>query len=143
MCGGQAIDLVSVGSALTRKELEQMDSLKTGALLKASVLLGALSGKMPSEQEKQALETYADAIGLAFQVVDDILDVTADTAELGKTAGKDARDDKPTYVSLLGLQASQELAESLRQQAHASLAQFGDRAQRLHEIADLIVDRKK
>ncbi len=143
MCGGQAIDLVSVGSSLTRKELEQMDSLKTGALLKASVLLGALSGRQPSEQEQAALETYADAIGLAFQVVDDILDVTSDTAELGKTAGKDARDDKPTYVSLLGLKASQELAENLCKQAHTSLEQFGDKAQRLHEIADLIVDRKK
>lgn len=143
MCGGQAIDLVSVGTPLTRKELEQMDSLKTGALLKASVLLGALSGRLPSEQEQQSLETYANAIGLAFQVVDDILDVTADTEELGKTAGKDARDDKPTYVSLLGLQASQELAENLCKQAHASLEQFGDRAKRLHEIADLIVDRKK
>ncbi|MDF3036409.1 MAG: polyprenyl synthetase family protein [Paucimonas sp.] len=142
MCGGQAIDLESVGEKLKLAELEQMHRMKTGALLRASVLLGALSGKELSEAESKALDAYAKAIGLAFQVVDDILDATADSATLGKTAGKDAADDKPTYVSILGLDASRELAEKLRHEAHDALAMFGDKAQRLCEIADLIVQRK-
>lgn len=143
MCGGQAIDLASIGKPLSYDELEQMDRLKTGAILKASVLLGAMSGNLPSDRVLEALKAYASAIGLAYQVVDDILDVTEDTAGLGKTAGKDARDDKPTYVSLLGLQESRKLAETLRQQAHDALAGFGTEAQWLHGIADLVVYRKK
>ncbi len=143
MCGGQAIDLASTGTSLSYDALEQMDQMKTGALLRASILLGALSGKKPSEEALDALETYARAVGLAFQMVDDILDVTGDTAGLGKTAGKDARDDKPTYVSLLGLQESRKLAEKLCRQAHGSLELFGSKAQRLHDIADLVVYRKK
>jgi farnesyl diphosphate synthase len=142
MCGGQAIDLASVGMALSQTELEQMHRLKTGALLRAAILLGACAGKLLSVAETEALQAYADAIGLAFQVVDDILDATADSATLGKTAGKDAADNKPTYVSILGLTQSQALAEKLRGDAQQALLVFGDRARRLHEIADLIVQRK-
>jgi len=142
MCGGQAIDLASVGVMLSLDDLEQMHRLKTGALLRASVLLGALVGKHLSDAETQALDTYAAAIGLAFQVVDDVLDATADSATLGKTAGKDAADNKPTYVSILGLEQSRALAEKLRVDAHRALEQFGDKAQRLRELADLIVQRK-
>ncbi|AMO98613.1 polyprenyl synthetase family protein [Collimonas arenae] len=142
MCGGQAIDLASVGLNLSLAELEQMHKLKTGALLRASVLLGAWSGKVLSQEEVAALEAYGAAIGLAFQVVDDILDATADSATLGKTAGKDAADNKPTYVSILGLPESQALAEKLRNDAHEALAIFGDKARRLRELADLIVQRK-
>jgi farnesyl diphosphate synthase len=142
MCGGQAIDLASVGIALSQPELEQMHRLKTGALLRAAVMLGAWCGKALTDDETVALDRYAAAIGLAFQVVDDILDATADSAALGKTAGKDAADNKPTYVSILGLQASQALAEKLRGDAHRAVEQFGNQAQRLRELADLIVQRK-
>ena len=142
MCGGQAIDLDSVGISLTLEQLEQMHQLKTGALLRASVLLGAMAGKDLDAAETQALNDYARAIGLAFQVGDDVLDATADSATLGKTAGKDAADNKPTYVSILGLEPSRALAEKLRLDAHAALAPFGDKALRLRELADLIVQRK-
>ncbi|NGZ86077.1 polyprenyl synthetase family protein [Duganella aceris] len=142
MCGGQAIDLDSVGISLTLEQLEQMHQLKTGALLRASVVLGALAGKQLEQDELDALNVYARAIGLAFQVVDDVLDATADSATLGKTAGKDAADNKPTYVSILGLEPSRALAEKLRLDAHAALAPFGDKALRLRELADLIVQRK-
>ncbi|HYD80629.1 MAG TPA: farnesyl diphosphate synthase [Paucimonas sp.] len=141
MCGGQAIDLASVGLNLSLAELEQMHRLKTGALLRASVLLGALCGKSLDEAETAALNEYASAIGLAFQVVDDVLDATADSATLGKTAGKDAADNKPTYVSILGLDASRALAERLRGDAHRAVAPFGEKAQRLAQLADLIVQR--
>ena len=142
MCGGQAIDLDSVGLSLTLEQLERMHQLKTGALLRASVVLGALAGKELDEAELAALNAYARAIGLAFQVVDDVLDATADSATLGKTAGKDAADNKPTYVSILGLEPSRVLAEQLRLDAHAALAPFGEQAMRLRELADLIVQRK-
>jgi farnesyl diphosphate synthase len=142
MCGGQAIDLASVGLSLSLDELERMHRLKTGAMLRASVLLGALSGKMLEARENAALDAYSSAIGLAFQVVDDVLDATADSATLGKTAGKDAADNKPTYVSILGLEQSRTLAEKLRNDAHAALIPFGDKARRLRELADLIVQRK-
>jgi len=142
MCGGQAIDLASVGRALALGELERMHQLKTGALLRGSVLLGALGGKLLAESETAALDAYSAAIGLAFQVVDDVLDATADSATLGKTAGKDAADNKPTYVSILGLDQSRELAEKLRQDAHKALLPFGEKARRLREIANLIVQRK-
>jgi farnesyl diphosphate synthase len=142
MCGGQAIDLASVGVTLTLAELERMHRLKTGALLRASVLLGAYCGRMPDAREVAALDAYAAAIGLAFQVVDDVLDATEDTQTLGKTAGKDAVDNKPTYVSILGLEQSRSLAGKLREEAHRALLPFGDRAQRLRELADLIVLRK-
>jgi farnesyl diphosphate synthase len=142
MCGGQAIDLDSVGVALTLEQLEQMHQLKTGALLRASVLLGALAGRDLDPGETGALAAYSTAIGLAFQVVDDVLDATADSATLGKTAGKDAADNKPTYVSILGLEPSRALAEQLRRRAHDALAPFGEQALRLRELADLIVQRK-
>jgi farnesyl diphosphate synthase len=142
MCGGQAVDLDAVGVALALPELEQMHRLKTGALLRVSVLLGAYAGKALQADEQAALDFYADAIGLAFQVVDDILDATADSATLGKTAGKDAAHNKPTYVSILGLQPSLALAEKLRQDAHHALQPFGEAAIRLRELADLIVQRK-
>jgi farnesyl diphosphate synthase len=142
MCGGQAIDLDSVGLSLTLAELERMHQLKTGAMLRVSVLLGALAGRDIDAGEQDALAAYSRAIGLAFQVVDDVLDATADSATLGKTAGKDAAANKPTYVSILGLEPSKALAEQLRQQAHAALAPFGEQALRLRELADLIVQRK-
>lgn len=142
MCGGQAIDLASVGIALSLPALEQMHRLKTGALLRAAVMLGAWCGKSLSDDECAALDKYAGAIGLAFQVVDDMLDATADSAALGKTAGKDAADNKPTYVTILGLDASQALARKLRDDAFRAIEQFGHQAQRLRELADLIVQRK-
>jgi len=106
------------------------------------VLLGALAGKSLTQAETAALDAYARATGLAFQVVDDVLDATADSATLGKTAGKDAADNKPTYVSILGLEESKALAETLRNDAHRALMPFGEKARRLREIADLIVQRK-
>jgi farnesyl diphosphate synthase len=142
MCGGQAIDLDSVGVNLALPQLERMHQLKTGALLRAAVVLGALAGRDVAPDELAALDRYANAIGLAFQVVDDVLDATADSATLGKTAGKDAAANKPTYVSILGLEASTLLAEKLRREAHEALAPFGENAQRLRELADLIVQRK-
>lgn len=142
MCGGQAIDLDSVGLALTLEELERMHQLKTGAMLRVSVLLGALAGRELDARELDALKEYSRAIGLAFQVVDDVLDATEDSATLGKTAGKDAAANKPTYVTILGLEPSKALAEQLRRQAHEALAPFGEQAQRLRELADLIVQRK-
>ncbi|CAG9186506.1 polyprenyl synthetase family protein [Cupriavidus pinatubonensis] len=140
MAGGQAIDLQNVGKAMSRDALEAMHRMKTGALLRASVRMGALCGEIDA-QGLTALDRYAAAVGLAFQVVDDILDVTADTATLGKTAGKDAAHDKPTYVSLMGLEAARALAAELRESAHAALAGFGARAGRLADLADLIVLR--
>jgi len=142
MCGGQAIDLDSVGASLDLAALEHMHRLKTGALLHASVMLGAWCGKALQEADMKALAAYADAVGLAFQVVDDVLDATADSVTLGKTAGKDAADNKPTYVSILGLQPSLELAERLRLDAHAAVASFGAAADPLRRLADMIVQRK-
>lgn len=142
MCGGQAIDLAGVGRTMTLPDLERMHRLKTGALLRASVLLGAMASGTLTESDRAALTRYADAVGLAFQVVDDILDATTDSATLGKTAGKDAADNKPTYVSILGLQESMTLAEQLRAAAHEALQPFEARAQRLRDLADLIVQRK-
>jgi farnesyl diphosphate synthase len=141
MAGGQAIDLASVGLTLTRTQLETMHRMKTGALLRASVRMGALAGTAPDADVLRALDAYAAAVGLAFQVVDDILDVTTDSATLGKTAGKDAKDGKPTYVSIIGLDASRALAAQLRRDAHDALAPFGERARRLAELADLVVNR--
>ena len=120
MAGGQAIDLASVGQPLTEAQLRHMHRLKTGALLQASVMLGAACGTV-SAQGQQALLDYAQALGLAFQVVDDVLDVVADAATLGKTPGKDAANDKPTYVALLGLEGAQALAQQLLEQACTAL----------------------
>ncbi len=138
MAGGQAIDLASVGKPLTQAELEAMHNLKTGALIQAAVLLGAISG---NHTQIAAISTYAANIGLAFQVVDDILDVEADTATLGKTAGKDANSNKPTYVTILGLVPAKQHAQKLYEAAIAAIAPFGDSAQRLRELATFIMQR--
>ena len=141
MAGGQAIDLASVGKLLAIDELHTMHRLKTGALLQASVMMGAACGTV-SPAAELALQEYGAAIGLAFQVVDDVLDVTADTATLGKTAGKDAEQDKPTFVSLLGLAASKAYAETLLQQALAALARTELRNTRaLQALAHMVVNR--
>jgi farnesyl diphosphate synthase len=141
MAGGQAIDLGAVGKSLTVEELEFMHIHKTGALIRAAVLLGAQAG---DANDKALIELghFANRAGLLFQVVDDILDAEANTATLGKTAGKDAAQNKPTYVSLLGLAEAKRKAAELRGEAKAALSSFGDRARRLHELTDYIVERK-
>ena len=145
MAGGQAIDLASVGLPLTSAQLHDMHRLKTGALLQASVMMGARCGA-PSLAVQAALRDYGAAVGLAFQVVDDILDVTADSATLGKTAGKDAAQQKPTFVSLMGLDASRNYAQQLLTRAHASLGEV--EATGLHNtaalraLADMLVNRE-
>lgn len=141
MAGGQAIDLAAVGRKLGREELEFMHIHKTGALIRAAVLLGARTGSMPDEAALARLDRYAKIVGLLFQVVDDILDAEADTATLGKTAGKDADHDKPTYVSLLGLTEARRLAEEMLAEARAALADFGPRALRLEQLADYVAHR--
>ena len=142
MAGGQQIDLEATGKPLTLPELEFMHIHKTGALIRAAVLLGFSCGETSGEAEKQKLDKYAKAIGLAFQVVDDVLDTDASTATLGKTAGKDSKQGKPTYVSLIGLPGARELAQELRAEAHAALEGLGGRGRRLGELADFIVLRK-
>jgi len=142
MAGGQAIDLASVGQALTLPELEHMHIHKTGALIRASVALGARCANALAPEQLAHLDHYANCVGLAFQVVDDVLDQESSTATLGKTAGKDAANNKPTYVSLLGLARAKALAEELRKEAQAALAETGGGARRLAELADFIVLRK-
>lgn len=142
MAGGQAIDLASVGKQLTLPELEQMHIHKTGALIRAAILLGAHCGNGLNDVQLDKLDRFGKLIGLAFQVVDDVLDCEADTATLGKTAGKDADNDKPTYVSLLGLQEAKAMAQRLHSEALAALSEFGESAKRLRELADFIVLRK-
>jgi farnesyl diphosphate synthase len=142
MAGGQAFDLDSVGKALTLPELEFMHIHKTGALIRAAVLLGARCGAALQANELASLDHFAKCIGLAFQVVDDVLDAEADTATLGKTAGKDADHDKPTYVTLLGVSAAKNMAAELHQNALQALSGMGDKATRLRELADFIVWRK-
>jgi farnesyl diphosphate synthase len=142
MAGGQAIDLASVGKALSSEQLHDMHRLKTGALLQASVMMGAACGTV-SPAAQHALRDYGAAVGLAFQVVDDILDVTADSATLGKTAGKDAAQDKPTFVSLMGLSASRNYAQELLSQAHHSLKASALRQTgALSALADMLVNRR-
>jgi geranylgeranyl pyrophosphate synthase len=143
MAGGQAIDIESVGQTLTPERLEDMHRRKTGELIHASVMLGALAAKSSDDTIMTALDQYGEAIGLAFQVVDDILDVTADTATLGKPQGSDLAQNKPTYPSILGLDAARSRAEELYQSALASLAPLGDNGQTLGEIADFIVHRNQ
>ncbi len=145
MAGGQAIDLANVGKALNLSQLKHMHQLKTGALLQASVMMGAACAPFTQTvtmQTQLALQQYGEALGVAFQVVDDILDVTADTATLGKTAGKDAKDNKPTFVSLMGLEKSSQYATQLLEQAlcaldHSGLAQ----TQALRSLAHMVVNR--
>jgi len=143
MAGGQAIDLASVGIRLDEAQLREMHRLKTGALLQVSVAMGAACGAADS-QAAQALVRYGSAIGLAFQVVDDVLDVTADSATLGKTAGKDAAHDKPTYVSLMGLAQSRTYAQKLYAQALEALeaSRLPD-TRALKALADMVVNRDK
>jgi farnesyl diphosphate synthase len=141
MAGGQAIDLQAVGHSLSREALEDMHRRKTGAMLIASVRLGAACGAPLPVGPAAALERFAAAVGLAFQVVDDILDVTADSATLGKTAGKDSEQNKPTYVSVMGMMATRALAGSLQSEADTALAVLGPPARRLREISNLIVQR--
>ncbi len=140
MAGGQAIDLLHVGKAMALPALEGMHRMKTGALIRAAILLGAQCGRAAQGTEA-ALATFSRSIGLAFQVVDDILDVEGSAAALGKTAGKDAAQNKPTYVSLLGLAEARRHAAALHEEALAALAPFGARGRRLCEIADWIVQR--
>jgi len=142
MAGGQAIDLDAVGKQLSVPELEFMHIHKTGALIRAAALLGARCGGGLDAGELAQVDTYAKCVGLAFQVVDDVLDADSSTATLGKTAGKDAQDGKPTYVSALGMARAREFAQELRRQALAAVAGFGTRALRLRELADFIVLRK-
>jgi len=138
MAGGQAIDLLHVGKAMSMADLEDMHLRKTGALIRAAIRMGAACG---SPVDEDALDRYARATGLAFQVVDDVLDVEGSSATLGKTAGKDAAQNKPTYVTLLGLAEAKRHAESLREEARDALGVFGPRARRLLEITDWIVQR--
>ncbi len=141
MAGGQAIDLASVGRALTEDQLRRMHRLKTGALLEGSVAMGAACAEVPAAV-RAALDRYGAALGLAFQVVDDILDVTADSATLGKTAGKDAANDKPTYVSLMGLEPARRLARELMDEALSALAASGlPDTRALQALARMVVDR--
>lgn len=141
MAGGQAIDLASVGLELTQPQLEQMHGLKTGALLQSSVLMGALCGQVP-QSAMAHLARYGSLLGLAFQVVDDVLDVVADTHTLGKTAGKDADNDKPTFVSLLGLGAARAYAQSLLNDAKLALDASGlPQVHALRALADLVGER--
>jgi farnesyl diphosphate synthase len=141
MAGGQAIDLANVGKVITLPELEFMHILKTGALIRASVQLGALCGRALNVEEAAHLDRYAKCVGLAFQVVDDILDCESNTEKLGKTAGKDQDANKPTYVSLMGLVPAKRFADELLADAHAAVESFGERANRLRQLAEFIVRR--
>ncbi len=142
MAGGQAIDLESVGKVLSVPELEFMHVHKTGAIIRAAALLGLKCGVPLGAHEYAKADTFAKLIGLAFQVVDDVLDADATTATLGKTAGKDAQQGKPTYVSSMGLVRARTFAEELRQEAMKALDGFGERTLRLRQLADFIVLRK-
>jgi farnesyl diphosphate synthase len=141
MAGGQQIDLESTGKTLSLPELEFMHIHKTGALIRAAVMLGAACGRIDPSQ-KSSLDRYAKAIGLAFQVVDDVLDCEGSTSTLGKTAGKDSRQGKPTYVSALGATRARSLAHELRAEALTAVDGLGSPARRLAELADFIVLRK-
>ncbi|MGZ5061215.1 MAG: polyprenyl synthetase family protein, partial [Usitatibacter sp.] len=143
MAGGQAIDLDAVGRNITLPELEFMHILKTGALIRASVLMGAHCGEAIEPARMEHLDRYAKYVGLAFQVVDDILDEEGDAQTLGKTAGKDKADNKPTYTSLMGLAEARRFALELLADSHEALAPFGERAGRLAQIADFIVHRQR
>jgi len=142
MAGGQAIDLASVGLALTEAQLRQMHRLKTGALLLCSVQMGAVCAGQPDARVMNALTNFGEALGLAFQVVDDILDVISDSATLGKTAGKDAANDKPTYVSLLGLEEAKSYAQSLLREALDALRSTDlSHTHTLAALAERVVNR--
>ncbi|MSQ56474.1 MAG: polyprenyl synthetase family protein [Limnohabitans sp.] len=143
MAGGQAIDLASVGQSLNAEQLQEMHRLKTGALLLSSVQMGALCADIDDEAAHH-LQNFGQAVGLVFQIVDDILDVTTDSSVLGKTAGKDAQNDKPTYVSLWGLAGAQQQARQLREQAHESLEKSKlSHTLALNALADMVIQRIK
>jgi farnesyl diphosphate synthase len=142
MAGGQAIDLESVGKKLDLTGLQQMHAMKTGALLSCAVQLGGIVAELNSAQMAH-LDVYSKALGLAFQIVDDVLDATADSQTLGKTAGKDAAANKPTYVTLMGLDYAQKQAKELQETAITSLDSFGASAQALKDLALLVVNRGK
>jgi farnesyl diphosphate synthase len=142
MAGGQAIDLDSVGKKLDLVGLKQMHAMKTGALLSCAVQLGGIAAHLNPTQ-MTCLKNYSQALGLAFQIVDDVLDATVDSQTLGKTAGKDAANDKPTYVTLMGLDYAQKQAKQLQAEAIASLEIFGSKAHALQDLALLVVSRGK
>lgn len=141
MAGGQAIDLASVGRSLNEAELEQMHIMKTGALIRAAIRMGALAGETLDNTHLDRLDRFGKVLGLLFQVVDDILDCTGTTEVLGKTAGKDAAADKPTYVSLMGLSGARDFAQDLLIQSQALIAESGESGKRLKDIALEIVQR--
>jgi farnesyl diphosphate synthase len=142
MAGGQAIDLANVDKDLSLPELELMHIHKTGALIRAAVQLGALAGRELRDDETKALDHYAKWIGLAFQVIDDVLDAEGNTATLGKTAGKDAKNNKPTYVGIMGIPGARAFAHELKDKAETVISELGDGARRLGEIGRYIVERK-
>jgi farnesyl diphosphate synthase len=141
MAGGQAIDLDSVGKTLTLPELEYMHILKTGALIRAAILMGAYCGRELPREQHAHLDRYAKCVGLAFQVVDDILDEEGDAETLGKTIGKDKAANKPTYTSVMGVPQARKFAQELLADALAAVADLGPEARRLREVADFIVNR--
>ena len=141
MAGGQGIDLANVGKDLSLAQLQHMHGLKTGALIRAAVALGGLSCSDVSASLLADLDVYADKLGLAFQVIDDVLDCEQDTATLGKTAGKDEEANKPTYVKLLGLEGARTQATSLAEEAKAAVATYGDAAAALLGLADYVIKR--
>jgi farnesyl diphosphate synthase len=144
MCGGQALDLDATGNgtALSVAQLERLHSLKTGALIRAAVRMGALCGNA-SADELERLDRYAAALGLAFQVRDDILDIEGDSATLGKTAGKDVAQDKATFPALIGLEASRARLQELRAAMDEALAPFGERANALAELGRMAIERDR
>ena len=142
MAGGQAIDLAAVGRKLSLEQLEAMHRLKTGALIKASILMGAMCSPEVTEGELTRLGHYADCIGLSFQIQDDILDVVGDTETLGKPSGSDEKMQKPTYPSILGLEASRELALEQHEQALSHLETLDARADTLRQLSAYIVERE-
>lgn len=141
MAGGQAIDLEHVGKNIDQANLEHMHQLKTGALIRASVALGGLCCEDIEDTALTALDQYATKLGLAFQVIDDVLDYEQETSILGKTAGKDAQANKPTYVSLMGLDPARQYAKNLIDQSIAALDRFDQRAAHLRALAQFVIDR--
>ena len=142
MAGGQAVDLASVGKKLNQSELEAMHRLKTGALIRASVLMGALGSQECDHSAFEKLDQYSQHVGLAFQVQDDILDVISDTETLGKPQGSDMAQNKPTFPELMGLEASQHYARELHEKAIACLEDFDQRADTLRQLSAYIVERR-
>jgi farnesyl diphosphate synthase len=143
MAGGQAIDLAAVGAPLAVRDLEDMHARKTGALIRASVLLGALGAGCRHDPELDRLDGYARCLGLAFQIRDDVLDVEGETATLGKTGGSDRERGKPTYCSVLGVEQARAMALGLHEQALSHLSPFGERAGLLRELSEFVVRRNR